>query len=330
MKAVVIQQFGGPEVLEYVDIPKPEPKAGEVLVRNIRIGAGKPDCLVRSGNAYFDVTSQNITMGFECSGYVEKVGEGVDSCKVGDAVVVFHAKGYGAYAEYICVDEKYVTVLPEHIKPENATGLTNFYVAYALLHEAGRGTDGKSLYIPGAAGGIGIALTKIALADGFEVIVSASTEEKCEHLRKVGATHVFNYKECDAVEAIQGFTNNRGVDLVFDQLVGNKFFDEFEVLAPFGMVVVYNWMQGTPGEDFYPHLVKNAIKSYAVRSFSFHIYDDKPDRITKIREHVFELLEKGQITMEHYYGTCLPLSEARRMHEMLEAGDTIGKCNLFI
>lgn len=324
MKAVIINQFGGPEVLEYTEVPKPEPGPGQVLVRNVAIGVGKPDYLVREGKyPFLEKQPPMLTLGNETGGYVEAVGEGVTDLKPGMPVWVVHFPGYGAYAEYICVDRKFVTPLPENMDPVNAPGLGNFFVAYTMLNEVGRGTDGKSLYILGGAGGVGTALVKLALIQGWEVISGADTPEKCEHLRKLGVHHVFNSTEVDEKTAVLEYTNGRGVDLIFDQLVGPTFFDQFEMLADFGMIVVYNWIYGAPTPDFFERMSAEAVHAPAIRFYSSHIYDDKPERKQEIYGKILELFNSGKICQEFY--AQLPLSEARKAHELLDANVITGK-----
>ena len=331
MKAVVIDQFGGPEVLKTVDIEKPRATGNEVLVKNVAAGVGKPDSMVRSGiYPFLGKQPPMLTIGNECAGYVEAVGETVTKVKVGDPVWVIHNPGYGACAEYICVDEQYVTPLPQGMNPANAVGLLNYFIGYCLLHEAGRGTDGKSLYILGGAGGVGTALIKIALAEGWEVISAADTEEKCDHLRRLGTTHVFNCTECDEKEQIMQFTNGRGVDLVYDQWVGEKLYKELELLADFRMIIVYNWLDGEPKDSFYPHMIQNATKCTGVRIFSSHIYDNKPERMREIQKAVFALLMSGKVNMDEYYYGDFGLDDARAAHELLESQKAYGKIVLKI
>ena len=326
MRAAIINKFGGPEVIEIADIEKPEPKEKEVLVKNVAVGVGKPDSMVRSGiYPFLKKQPPMLTIGNECSGYVEAIGKDVTKVKVGDPVWVIHNPGYGACAEYICVDEQYVTPLPSGMNPLNAVGLLNYFIGYCLLHEAGRGTDGKSLYILGGAGGVGTALIKMALADGWEVISAADTEEKCEHLRKIGTTHVFNCITQDEKQMIMEFTNGRGVDLVYDQWVGEKLYKELDLLADFGMIVVYNWLEGEPKESFYPHMIENATKCTGVRVFSSHIYDNRPERLKEIQKNVFELLMSGKIDMNGYFYGDFGLEDVIKAHELLDSQKTYGK-----
>ena len=221
MKAVIINEFGGPEQLIYTDVAKPTPRDNEILVRNEIIGVGKPDYLMRSGNdPYLEDKLPGLIVGNESAGIVEAVGKNVRNIKVGNAVAVLNGSGCGSHAEYSCAEERFAIVLPKGLSPRQVPGVLNLQVTYALLYEVGRGTDGQSLYIAGAAGGIGTTLIQMAKDKGMDVIASASDEEKCAALRQVGADCVFNYKTTDVKEALLNYTNGRGVDLIYDQVCG--------------------------------------------------------------------------------------------------------------
>lgn len=326
MKAVIINEFGGPEVLQVLDVEKPVPKGKEVLVKNVAAGVGRPDSMVRSGiYPFLGKQPPMLTIGNECAGYVEAVGEDVTKVKAGTPVWVVHNPGYGCCAEYTCVDESYVTPLPAAMNPENAVGLLNYFIGWSMLHEAGRGTDGKTLYILGGAGGVGTCLIKMALADGWEVISAADTEEKCDHLRRLGTTHVFNCAKQDEKEAVMQFTNGRGVDLVYDQWVGEKLYPEFDLLADFGTVVIYNWLEGEPKENFYKPLIDHATKCIGLRIYSSHLYDTDPARMQNLQQQVFGLLLSGKVNMDEYFYGDFTLDDARQAHEILDAQTAYGK-----
>ena len=211
MKAAVIDRFGGPEEIYYTDIEKPVPGPDEVLVRNVYIGVGKPDYIMRSGICPFlEAKPPKLVVGNECAGIVEAVGSDVKGIEPGMQVCVNSGLGYGVYAEYIAVPQKFVTVFPDEFPLKYAPGFLNYMVAYALLNEIGRGTDGKSIYIYGAAGGVGTAVIQTALLQGIEVIASASSQEKCDYIKSLGAQCVFNHKEQDAKEVIMDYTRGRG------------------------------------------------------------------------------------------------------------------------
>ena len=323
MKAIVIDEFGGPEKLILRDVEKPAAGPGEVLVKNVYIGVGKPDYLIRSGRCHaYTKLPPNMIVGNECAGIVEAVGQGVEGIVPGNKVSVNNGLECDAYAEYIAVPQRFVTVLPDEFDLKKAPGLLNYVAAYALLNYAGRGTEGHSLYIRGAAGGVGTAIIQTALLQGMEVCASGSTEEKVQYLKNTGAQCVFNYTKEDEKTVILDYTNGRGVDLIYDQSAGERFKSQYAYLAEFGMIVLYNWMAGDPQLDL-DTIVKEAWKAHAVRSFSLHIFDEKPEIIHEIRRICVDRLLKGEL--EPCITAILPLEEARRAHELLDAGKIIGK-----
>lgn len=329
MKAIVIDRFGGPEELILRDIEKPVPGPDEVLVKNEYIGVGKPDFIMRSGICPFlEKKPPNLVVGNECAGVIEAVGSDVTDFRPGMKVGVNSGLGYGAYAEYIAVPQKFVTAFPEEFPIKYAAGFLNYMVAYALINEVGRGTDGRSIYIKSAAGGIGSAVIQTSKLQGIKVIASASTDEKCSYLEELGADHVFNYKNAEEKDMIMKYTDNCGVDLIYDQLAGKDFSKQFEYLADFGMIVLYNWLEGSPELDQLNTIIERSSHVSAIRSFSFHVYDNKPERLANIRKICMDRLISGELT-PHYHAQ-LPLSEARKAHELMDAGKLMGKIILHV
>lgn len=324
MKAVVMDAFGGPEVLRYTEIEKPIPQPDEVLVKNYYIGVGKPDFVMRSGICPFlDRQPPGLVCGNECAGIVEAVGSEVKELKPGMRVCVNSGLGYGSHAEYIAVPQKFVTRLPDGYPLKYATGLLNYFVAWALLNDIGHGRSGQSLYITGGAGGVGTAVIQTALLMGMTVCASARSDEKCEYIRSLGAQCVFNSTKVSEKDTILDFTHGQGVDLIFDQLVGARFESQFEYLADFGMIVIYNWLDGSPELDQLQTIIGRSTHAQAVRSFSFHVYDDKPERRAHLQRICMERIMKGEIVPQLY--ADLPLSDARYAHELLDGQKIMGK-----
>ncbi len=324
MKAVVLTAFGGPEVLEYVDVEKPVPAAGEVLVQNHYIGVGKPDFVMRSGICPFlDRQPPGLICGNECVGIVEAVGEGVTAFAPGMRVCVNSGLGYGSHAEYIAVPQKFVTRLPDNFPLKYGTQLLNYSVAWAMLNDVGRGLPGQTIYITGGAGGIGTAVIQTALLQGMTVCASARSDEKCDYIRSLGAQCVFNSTKISPKDAILEFTEGRGADLIFDQLAGPGFEKQFEYLADFGTIVFYNWLEGSPEVDQLQTIISRSSHAQGVRSFSFHVYDDKPERRAYLQNVCMERIISGQIVPRLYKD--LPLSEARYAHELLDGQKIMGK-----
>ncbi len=323
MKAVVIDQFGGPDVMYLTELEKPVPAPNEVLVKNVYIGVGKPDYIMRSGQCPFlDRQPDKLIVGNECAGIIEAVGSEVPYFRPGMNVCVNSGLGYGSHAEYMSVPHQFVLELPENYPLQYAPGLLNYFVAYALLHDIGRGTDGKSIYITGGAGGIGTAVIQTALLEGIQVCASARSDEKCDYIRSLGAQCVFNSTIVSERDAILEFTDGHGVDLIFDQLAGPRFASQFDYLADFGMIVLYNWLDGDPGLDQLQTIIQRSSHAQAVRSFSFHVYDDKPDRLRMIRKICLDRILSGQLIPKLF--ADLPLSQARYAHELLDNHKIMG------
>ena len=324
MKAAYINEFGGPEVVMFGDMPVPEPKDDEILVRNTIIGVGKPDYLVRSGNdPYLEDALPGLIIGNESGGVVEAVGPDVKEIKPGDKVAVLNATGCGSHAEYSCAKENYAIKLPNGVEPEMVPGILNLQVAYALLFDAGKGTDGESIYISGAAGGIGTTIIQMAKASGIKVVASASTDEKCEALAKLGADCVFNYKSKDAKEEVLKATNGKGADIIYDQTAGKKLIERFDYLADFGQIILYNWLDGSPEFDQLDTIIKRAPHAQAVRAFSFHVFDDKPARRLSNADKCFDMIRDGRV--KPLICRDFRLEKAREAHELLDSGKAIGK-----
>lgn len=324
MKAVVLEAFGGPEVLRYVEVEKPSPAPDEVLVKNYYIGVGKPDFVMRTGICPFlDRQPPGLICGNECAGIVEAVGSEVTEFAPGMRVCVNSGLGYGSHAEYIAVPQKFVTRLPDEYPLRYATGLLNYFVAWAMLNDLTRARAGDSLYITGGAGGVGTAVIQTALLMGMTVCASARSDEKCEYIRSLGAQCVFNSTKVAEKDAILEFTNGRGVDFVFDQLVGKRFESQFDYLADFGMIVIYNWLDGDPELDQLQTIIGRSSHANAVRTFSFHVYDDKLERKAYLQQVCMERIMKGELVPRIF--ADLPLAEARTAHEYLDGQKIMGK-----
>lgn len=321
MKAAQIAAYGGPEVIEIVDLPTPTPGEGEVLVRAAAIGVGKPDFLLRSGIYKWKPPLPTI-LGNEMSGHIEAVGPGVSDLKEGQPVLVFGTGG-GRYAEYNAVSTSLVTPLPDSVDLDAAVSIPNYIIAWALLFEAARDIDVKTAYVNGAAGGMGTAIIDLCRSQGIDIIGGASSDEKCAFVSDFGATHSVNYSR-DAVAAkVLELTGGRGVDLAFDQLIGPRFTDSLDMLAPLGMVVSYNALAGFPEDELFAAMRARVGKSLAVRCFSWHVFDDNPEKGQQIIDAVVEQFAAG--TFNPPIHDRLPLSEARRAHELLDARAIMGK-----
>ena len=321
MKAIQITSYGGPEVLELVDVPIPTPAAGEVLVRAHAIGAGKPDVLLRTGVYRWKPPLPSV-IGTEMSGRIEALGAGVTDLRVGQPVLVYHLKA-GCYAEYAAVPTSSVTPLPESVDLDDAVSMPNYQVAWALLNEASRGTNAKTVYVNGAAGGVGSGVIQLCKLAGQTIIAGASTDEKCAFAKQLGATHTINYSREKVPERVLEPTGGRGAELVLGHIIGKSFTDSLAMLAPMGLIVSFNALGGFPEKDLFQEMRANLPRSPAVRCFTMHSYDHDPEGRKRLVDAVIKLFAEGKVIPQIH--ARLPLADAKKAHALLDARAVHGK-----
>lgn len=326
MNAIQIAAPGGPEALELVTLPDPVPAANEVVVSAEAIGVGRPDVLFRTG-VYRWMPRLPAVPGAEMAGRVIAVGADVTDLRAGQKVLVYRFRG-GCYAERVAVKTDDVTLLPDSIGFDDAISIPNFQVAWALLNEAARGIDAKSVYVNGAAGGVGCAVIQLCRLAGIEIIAGASTEQKCAFARAQGANHTINYGREIVSERVRALTGGRGVDLVLDHIVGEDFTDNLTMLAPFGLIVSFNALGGLPAKDLFKEMRAHLPVSPAVRCFTMHSFDHDPAGRARVAARTVALFAGGKVKPPVH--ARLPLAEARRAHEMLEGRQVLGKIVLTV
>lgn len=327
MKAILLTRTGDPSVLEDVELPTPRPQPGEVLVKAHTIGVSRPELMVRQGT-YPWMPPLPAIPGIEMSGTVVECGRGVSMLAAGDAVYISARElpqRAGCYAEYIAVPERVPFRLPPGADLEAAACLSNYQVAYHLLHTAGRGLPGQTVLIDGAAGGIGSAAVQLAKLAGMTAIGRVGTAEKARALSAFGADHVIDNSREPVEARVRAITAGAGVDLILDAVGGRAFARNFALLAPFGMVVSYGKLEG-PLEDSVVAALERGpgyLNSTGVRVFTMHTLDDKPALRAQSMQCLIAYLAEGAI--RPLIHARLPLREACRAHEMLEARAVIGK-----
>jgi NADPH:quinone reductase len=325
VKAVQLSRTGGSKVLDTVDLPTPTPGPGEVLVKAVAIGVNYFDTMIRTGR-YRWMPKLPFVLGNEMSGTVAALGTGVTALKVGQPVFI---AGYeignrgGLYAEYAAVPEKAAWPLPANASAEAATTLTNYQLAWILLHHAARGVAPKAVVVYGAAGGVGTALIDVARLAGATVIGTAGTQEKCAFVKARGAAHAIDYKSESVVERVLALTEGRGADIVFDHVAGKAFTDGLKMTAPLGMIVSYALLGGMPETDLFKEMRANIERSPAVRCFTMHTYDHMEEPRREAMAKAVELLGSGKV--KPAIAARFPLAEARKAHDMIDARTANGK-----
>jgi NADPH2:quinone reductase len=240
MKAIQIHQIGDPDVMQYVDAPRPEPGPGEVLVKIKAAGVNYIDIYHRTG--LYD-RPLPFTPGLEAAGVVAAVGEGVKELKTGDHVA--YSTSPGAYAEYSVVPETRLVPVPPQLDLTSAAavmlqGLTAHYLAYSTYPLQA----GETILIHAAAGGVGLLLVQVAKNLGATVIGTVSTEEKAQLARDAGADHIIRYTEVDFEAETNRLTNGRGVHVVYESVGKTTFDKSLNVLQPRGYLVLFGQSSG--------------------------------------------------------------------------------------
>ena len=326
MKVIQMQKPGGPEVLEVAAKPLPEPSSGEVRVRAQAIGISSADMLVRKG-VYNWMPPLPAIPGNEIAGVVDALGQNVTGVSVGQRVLVSSRElpfRGGCYAQAICVPAAALFHLPETIAPNDAASLPNFQLAGALLYESGVRKP-RSIVAYGASGGVGMALLQLAKCDGIAAIGVVSTEEKRAFVQRAGIEHVLIRGKDDLRERVMAQTGGRVVDVVYSMAGPSAaFVGNLDLLAPLGTVVSFSVLGGLmPDADLYGELRKRLGKSLGVRVYSVHTLDHERELRRALMERAIELMAAGRLRPPP--PTVLPLAEAAKAHEMMEAGRSLGK-----
>ena len=328
-------------MLEVVEKPLPEPAAGEVRVRAQAIGISSADMLVRKG-VYSWMPPLPAVPGNEMAGVVDALGppptplspparggvaRSAGVVGVGQPVLVSSrelAFRGGCYAEAICVPASALFLLPESLAPNDAVSLPNYQLAGALLYESGV-TRPRSIVTYGASGGVGIALLQLAKCDGIEGIGIVSAEEKRAYARRAGAEHVLIRGKDNLPERVMALTGGRGVDVVYAMAGPSAaFIANLDLLAPLGTVVSFATLGGPiPDADLFGELKKRQGKCLGVRCYSIHALDHDRELRRALMKRAIELMAAGRLRPPP--ATVMPLAQAARAHELMEAGRTMGK-----
>jgi NADPH2:quinone reductase len=325
MKAVLVRQVGGPDALEYVDLPRPAPGPRDVQIRAEAFGVGQPDVLIRRG-VYKWMPPLPVNPGNDVAGYVSAVGAEVSGIAIGQKVLLSArdlAQRGGCYAEFVVAPADAVHLLAETVDLEEAVCLANYQVAWALLHQCASTQRSDSVLVIGAAGGVGTALVQLGKLAGMTVIGTVSSDAKADFARDNGADHVIFYRKENVIARTRELTGGRGVSLILDHVGGADFVGYIAALGKWGTLVSYNAFAGLPQENLVAAMRDHLDICPAVRCFSFHVYDhDREGRRALMRE-VIGALERGAIRPA--ISARLKLAEVRQAHTLLEQGSALGK-----
>ena len=317
MKAIVYQEYGGPEVLAYEERPTPTPGPGQALLRVAAAGVNFIDIYQRLG--WYKGPLPTIP-GNEGTGVVEAVGEGVTGVASGDRVAWFG--GSGCYAEYALVPADKLAPLPAALSFEQgAAAMVQGITAYVLSHATYPLKPGDTCLVHAAAGGVGLLLCQIAKQAGAFVIGTTSTPEKAALARGAGADEVILYTEQDFLAEIKRITGGRGVNVVYDSVGKDTFDRSLESLAPLGMLVSYGQSSGFPAPLDIQRL--GGMRSAFVTRPSVFAYVAERAKYLAYAGAVFDMAVAGTLTLR--IGGTYPLADAAEAHIALAGRQTTGK-----
>jgi NADPH:quinone reductase len=317
MKAIQVKHVGGPEVMEVVDLPVPQPKASEAVVKLAASGVNFIDVYFREGRYK---TALPFTPGQEGAGVVTEIGAETKSVKVGDRVAWSSVQG--AYAEYAAVPAERLVPIPQGVTEQQAAAaMLQGMTAHYLSHGTYPLKQNETALVHAAAGGVGLLLVQMAHNIGARVIATVSTEEKANLARAAGAHEVILYTQTDFEVETKRLTGGKGVDVVYDSVGKTTFEKGLNVLRPRGMMVLFGGSSGAvPPFDLIVLSQKGSL--YLTRP-SLANYIATREELVSRSGAVFSMIAKGKLKLRiaHTY----PLSEAQKAHQDLEGRNTTGK-----
>jgi putative PIG3 family NAD(P)H quinone oxidoreductase len=313
MRAIVIDEPGGPEVLVWREVPDPRPERGEVLIDVAASAVNRADTLQRQG-FYNPPSGASPYPGLECSGVITEVGSDVEDFKPGDRVCALLTGG--GYAEKVAVPWQQVMRIPDGVDLVEAAGLPEVAcTVWSNVFMVARLRKGETLLVHGGSSGIGTLAIQLAKAFGSHVVVTAGSAEKVARCLELGADEAINYREEDFAEKVKA-------DVILDIMGGKYLQGNVKALKTGGRLVVIGMQGGSKGElDLGALLVKRAsVHGTTLRA---RPTDEKGAVVRGVVDNVWPLVDAGVIRPVIH--ARVPMSDAAEAHRIMETGDHIGK-----
>lgn len=322
-RVIGFTQYGGPEVLQYLTIPTPEPGVGEVLIRVHAIGLNRAESMWRNGE-YVEPVKLPARLGYESAGVVEAIGREVQHVAVGDRVSTvpsFSLNDYGMYGEQVLAPAHAVVKLPDSVSFAQATAIWNVFItSYGALIETGLLKKGDVVLIPAASSSVGIGTLQVVKAGGGIAVALTRTRAKSDELLKAGADHVIVTGEEDLVTAVNNITNGKGADIIFESVGGANFPKLVDAITPGGTIFIY----GALSEEITPlPLLSLIAKTPIIRGYNLFGTTTDPVRQRKATDFVFDGLANGSLktTIAQTFG----FDQMVEAHRELEKNEHLGR-----
>jgi NADPH2:quinone reductase len=321
MKAIVITQPGGPEVLQMEERPMPQYTAGEVLVKVAAAGVNRPDVSQRKGHYPPPPGASPDIPGLEIAGTIIETGSNVTRWKTGDRVCALVTGG--GYAEYCAAPAGQCLPVPENLTFVEAASLPEtFFTVWSNLFDRGRLKAGETLLVHGGSSGIGVAAIQMAKALGATVYITAGSDEKCRFCEDLGAAKAINYKKESFADVISNITSGKGVDVILDMVGGDYVQNNIRSLANDGRLVMINMMMG---KDVQVDLSLVMTKRLTITGSTLRSRDTvfKATIAKNLEETIWPLLASGKI--KSVVNKVFPAQKAADAHRLMESSGHIGK-----
>jgi NADPH2:quinone reductase len=332
MKAIVFETPGSPSVLKLQDIPAPTIQAEtEVLVRLRAAGINPIDTKLRSRGTFYPEKTPHV-LGCDGAGIVEAVGAGVQSFQVGDEV--FFCNGglggsRGTYAEFAVVDQRFLAIKPADLSfAEAAAAPLVLITAWESLYDRGRLQAGQTVLIQAGAGGVGHVAVQLAKLQGAEVCTTVSSEEKANFVKQLGADSVILYKNTDVVDEVLTWTQGQGVDLAFDTVGGETFYQTIPAVKIYGDLVTILEPDPALGNLKTARMRNLRISLELMLTPMLQSLVEEQEQQAHILQQCARLCDRNLLKI--HVSQTFPLEQAQAAHELLETGSVTGKIVLLI
>jgi NADPH2:quinone reductase len=318
VKAVRVHVFGGPEALQYEDVPVPQPGPGEALVQVAASGLNFIDVQHRAGR--YKLPSMPVTIGSEAAGTVAAVGAGVTDVKVGDRVA--YVMIVGSYADFAVVPAARLVPLPDSVDFQSAAAvMLQGLTAHYLTHSTYPLQPGDTALVHAAAGGAGQLITQVARKRGARVIATVGTEAKAALARAAGADEVILYAQQDFEAEVKRITGGRGVDVVYDSVGKDTFEKSLNCLRARGYLALFGFSSG-PVAPFDPAVLGYKGSLFLTRPGLNQYIATREELLTRAQD-LFTWIAAGELNLR--IDRVMPLADAAKAHAALEARQTSGK-----
>ena len=317
MKAIRVQHTGGPEVMELVEVPVPQAKFGEAVVKVSVAGLNSIDGHFRDGSLR---TPLPFIPGQEGSGVVSSAGSNVHTVKVGDRVAWSGA--LGSYAEYVAASADSLVPVPATVTDQQAAAsMMHGLTAHYLVNDAHKLKAGETALVHAAAGGVGLLLVQMARMIGARVIGTASSQEKADLARSAGADEVIVFTQQDFDPEVKRLTGGKGVDVVYDGVGKATFEKNLNVMRLRGMLVLYGMSSG-PVPPVDPAKLSEKGSLYMARTTLAHFTATR-EELRARSGALFEMIANGKLKLR--IAKTYSLAEAAQAHRDMEARKIAGK-----